>query len=383
MDTFEAAAKELGWIHCPSLPNRFLHNSQMEREIRSFEEGVRSVFLNVGFAIRPQLGSAACKYGAMALNLTAASPQDKSLTRWDFAVAHLGYDDIPPIKCGVSWSFAVPRLAISLTRMNAAPGLFAGWRLEPGCSYKGAGLVLDLAKLKNRSGAWTDPFPVPEQEIYVKDDDPGFLLKDASEIALSQLGVDEVVMPDPLPLPFSTADVIRKKARRVYITYARFLELGPTPGCSACENVQITARSALLALKPHHSGEKEAPPTPALRRIPPTPSLHPLITVEDRSGRFEVGARLDLVEEVQADRGLPSAGSRDPQPHAVEKTDDIPSLAELFGPDDEDVAPAVPAPVHGHQLPGALILYEFACDPDSMLGQVGTACGTCDVRLFV
>ena len=119
---------------------------------------------------------------------------------------------------------------------NAAPGLFAGWRLEPGCAYKGVGLILDLAKLKNRTGAWIDPLPVPEQEIYAKDDVPGFPLKDASEIALSRLGFDEVVMPDPLPLPFSTADVIRKKVRRVYITYARFLELGPTPGCSACEN---------------------------------------------------------------------------------------------------------------------------------------------------
>ena len=98
-DTCEASAEELGWIRCPSRPNRFLHNSQMEREIRSFEEGVRSVFLNAAFAGRPQLWPAACKYGAMSLNLTAASPQDKSLTRWEFAVAHLGYDDIPPIKC--------------------------------------------------------------------------------------------------------------------------------------------------------------------------------------------------------------------------------------------------------------------------------------------
>ena len=61
-------------------------------------------------------------------------------------------------------------------------------------------------------------------------------MKDAAEIALSRLGFDEVVLPDPLPLPFSTADVIRKTARRVYIPYARFLELGPTPGCSACEH---------------------------------------------------------------------------------------------------------------------------------------------------
>ena len=187
--------------------------------------------------------------------------------------------------------------------------------------------------------------------------------------------------PDPLPLPFSTADVIRKKARRVYITYARFLGLGPTAGCSACENDRSNHSAECIArFEAAYGGDKVAPPTPALHRIPPTPSLPPPITEEDRSGRFEVGAHLDFVEEVQADSGLPSAGSRDSQPHAVEEADDIPSMAELFGPVDEDTAPAVAAPVHRHQLPGALILYEFACDLDSMLGEVGAACG---VQVFV
>ena len=110
-------------------------------------------------------------------------------------VAHLGYDDIPPIQC-VWGQLVFYRSKIGDTfAPNAAPGLFAGWRLEPGCSYKSVGLILDLAKLKNRSGAWTHPLPVPEQEIYVKDDVPGFPLKDASEIALSRPGFYEVVMP--------------------------------------------------------------------------------------------------------------------------------------------------------------------------------------------
>ena len=130
-----------------------------------------------------------------------------------------------------------------------------------------------------------------------------------------------------------------------------------------------------------YGGDKGAPPTPALHRIPPTPALSPPIIEEDRSGRSEVGAHLDFVEEVQADGGLPSARSRDPQPHAVAEADDIPSMAELFGPDDDEAAPVVVAPVHRHQLPGALILYEFAyCDPDSMLGEVGAACGVEVVR---
>ena len=192
--TLEVAAKVLGWIHCPSLPNRFPHNSQMEPEICSFEEGVRSAFLNARFAIRPQPWSAACRYGAMALNLAASSPQDKSLTPWDLAVAHLGYVDVPPIKfkCVLGQLVFYRSKTGDKFAPNASRGLVARWRLEPGCSYTGVGMVLDLAKLKNRTGAWTDPFPVPEQEIYVKDEIPGFPLKDASEIALSRLGFDEV-----------------------------------------------------------------------------------------------------------------------------------------------------------------------------------------------
>ena len=60
----------------------------------------------------------------------------------------------------------------------------------------------------------------------------------------------------------------------------------------------------------------------------------------------KIGSRLDFVEDVGADCGLPSASSRDLQPHAVEEADDLPSMAELFGPDDAYVAPAAPAPVH-------------------------------------
>ena len=217
---------------------------------------------------------------------------------------------------------------------------------------------------------------------FIKDEAPGFPLKDAAEIVLSRLGFDEVAMPDRLPLPFSTADVIRKKARRVYITYARFLEFGPTPGCSAYENDRSNRSAECIArFEAAYGGEREAPPTPALRRIPPTPSMPPPAVEEDRSGRFEIGPHLDFAAEVGDDHGLPAAGSRDPRPHAAEGAADIPSMVELCGSDDEDVAPAVVAPVHRHQLPGALILYEFACDPNSMLGKVGADCGVRVVRL--
>ena len=66
-DEFEAAAGEMGWISSSSLPNRFPHNAQLEREIRTFQEGVRASFLEAGFSIRPELWPVACRYGAMAL----------------------------------------------------------------------------------------------------------------------------------------------------------------------------------------------------------------------------------------------------------------------------------------------------------------------------
>ena len=68
---------------------------------------------------------AACKYGAMALNLTAASPQDKSQTRRDFAVAHFGYDDIPPVKCVLGQLVFYSSKIGDKFAPNAAPGLFA------------------------------------------------------------------------------------------------------------------------------------------------------------------------------------------------------------------------------------------------------------------
>ena len=83
-DEFEAAAEEMGWISSSSLPNRFPLNAQLEREIRTFQEGVRASFLEAGFSICPELWPVACRYGAMALNLTLRAPQDKSCSRWDF-----------------------------------------------------------------------------------------------------------------------------------------------------------------------------------------------------------------------------------------------------------------------------------------------------------
>ena len=144
-----SAPQNLLWLHCASLLVRRLLRRQclfclmLQRPLKPQRKSW------VGFiALRCPIGL-----------LTTLTWSVRFVRLRDFAVAHLGYDDIPPIKCVLGQLvFCRSRIGDKFAP-NAAPGLFAGWRLEPGCAYKGVGLVLDLAKLKNRSGAWTDPLP--------------------------------------------------------------------------------------------------------------------------------------------------------------------------------------------------------------------------------
>ena len=152
---------------------------------------------------------------------------------------------------------------------NAAPGLFAGWRLEPGGIYRDVTFVLHLEKFRTKSGAWTDPVSVPESELYVRSRDPVFPLRNAAEHALLTFADDgEVTAQDPLPIPFTlhvfTDQGERKKLRRIYITYARFRKIGPTPGCSACDNDKSSHNAECIARFEKAFGrETKAPATPA------------------------------------------------------------------------------------------------------------------------
>ena len=265
-DEFKLAAETLGWLHMPSLPNRFPHNSQLEREIRSFQEGVRSSFLEAGFAVRPELWTVACRYGSMAMNFSHPAPLESDLSRWDFAVAHFDAEDVPPRELILSQLVFYRARADSKFGPHAKPGLFAGWRLEPGFLYRSVVRVLDLAKVRFKHGSWEEVISFPEAGLYVRSGDPVFPLKNAPEHALQLCGGDDFVIPDPLPLPFSGDQTnVKKKARRIYITYSGFLKLGPTPGCTACERGEPKASSqpvedheTLLSFE--HLGLPDLPP---------------------------------------------------------------------------------------------------------------------------
>jgi hypothetical protein len=62
------AVIEDNWLAESSVPSRFPHNSVLEREMRTFQEITRSLFLQAGFAARPQLWPQACSYVATAMS---------------------------------------------------------------------------------------------------------------------------------------------------------------------------------------------------------------------------------------------------------------------------------------------------------------------------
>ena len=336
-DEFEAAAAELGWIWSSSIPNRFPHNSQLEREIRTFQEGVRSSFLEAGFSVRPELWTVACCYGSTAMNLTLPAPEDSERSRWDFMTSDAGREDASPRRLLLGQLVFYRHKGDNKFGPNAAPGLFAGWRLEAGGIYRSVVLVLDLGKLHHRTGAWAEPLNVPESELYVRSGDPVFPLRNAAERALQLCGDDDFQIPNPLPLPFSSEDVIKKKSRRVYITYSRFLKLGPTPGCSACDND-----------KSNHSPECIA--------------------------RFEAafGKEVPPVEDKSPEEFLSYEELGVPRPEARPEGDHL-SDYEPSEPDAERV-PAIVAK-HRHQLKGANVLFQITSHSHSRLIDVGATSG--------
>jgi hypothetical protein len=77
------AVIEKNWLPESSVPARFPHNSVLEREIKTFQEIARSLFLQAGFAARPQLWLQACSYVATAMS--AFLKDSEGEIRWEIA----------------------------------------------------------------------------------------------------------------------------------------------------------------------------------------------------------------------------------------------------------------------------------------------------------
>ena len=117
-----------------SIPARFPHNSVLEREMRTFQEIARSLFLQAGFAARPQLWPQACSYVATAMSAIFEGQWRKNalgtcLWKRVFGTSLFSWSIGNFVRTKDAGKFKFSP--------NAEPAVFVGWRLDFGMRYRG------------------------------------------------------------------------------------------------------------------------------------------------------------------------------------------------------------------------------------------------------
>ena len=264
------------WLPESSVPARFPHNSVLEREIRTFQEIARSVFLQAGFAARPQLWPQACGYVATAMSAFLKDPEGK--TRWEnaFGKEFLG----PQYLLGQLGYVRTKDAGKFKFNPNAEPAIFVGWRLDFGMRYRGVLQFVLYSHLREDASS----YPVSQfhdTEVYMPAE-AVFPLASAAEAALKELDdprLSELHDIDSVPVPFVDAE-IKRKTRRVYVTYARMLKIGATAGCKGCENDTSAHNAECIARFEEAFGHKDAdgsfvePEVPVSQEIPAIEPMH-------------------------------------------------------------------------------------------------------------
>ena len=126
-----------------------------------------------------------------------------------------------------------------------APGLFLGWRIDPGTRGTNVVRIMDYADFREKRNV--NAIDVPEPELFIDEGPPVFPVANATHKSLVDGSTLESAvrrtLPDyPLgevPFPPDAGKAPRPtprdvKSRVVYITVQRIIKFAETPGCKAC-----------------------------------------------------------------------------------------------------------------------------------------------------
>ena len=341
-----AAVSQIGWVHEATLENRFPHNAQLEREIRTLEESTRAVHLAAGFHVVPDLWHVSVQFAAQTLTVVPWQGKDKS--RFEVATGSPFEGPRLPLGQLVHYRIHDPSRRHKF-EATTAPGLFAGWRFEHGFVYRDVIWVLDYEAVKSKSIGYRDMIPVPYAEVHVPETET-FPLKAAADLALREFQDPKLEAITALDIPFSSlspADPPRRRAE--YITLERILKFGATPGCKACtfdsvkHSPKCRARFDAL-IKADRIALTSKPPEPVPpAELPEGVGLHPSSepAVEGLVAKVELG-----VTQVFVDVNRERVRQR--------------KVQTLIGKD---------------------VLFEYACGDSSELSQAASEIGINSIRL--
>ena len=85
---------------------------------------------------------------------------------------------------------------------SCLPGVFAGWRLENGCRYRGVVLVLDYEKIRTRTAGFENAIAIPQEDL-VFDDHLTMPLKNAHRESLAKFSLEDPTKIPSISIPFS------------------------------------------------------------------------------------------------------------------------------------------------------------------------------------
>ena len=371
---FEAAAAEVGVLLEPSLENYFPHNSVLERDVRTYQEAVRATHIAAGFTLFPELWTVTCQYVSVSLALSRTQPQnddeaDDAAAKLNRLQAASGEPFTGPkwllgqlIYYRVNDKTKIPKFSGS-----CLPGIFAGWRLDSACRYRGVVHVLDYEKLKTRASGFENLIALPQEEVVV--DGPCKLpLHAAQEESLAKFSSERLEDIPPISVPFTDAPIVLPTRKRAeYITLERIIKFGPTDECRGCSfdsskhNSTCRRRFDALIKADREAREK------ATRVEPPTAPEAPA---------DHKPAKLAHSDPLAPPRDDPRSHEQPAMPPTVE-----PVGPRIGGSSTDPVFEVVGQPEHDRwkklgkarklatDLPGVGTLVEYAHDPVSLLSQ--------------
>jgi hypothetical protein len=145
------AAAAMGWPHDRSTPGQPQTNGVAERAVRAVLEGTRTILHHAGFM--EKYWPLACQYWCVAHNISACTTDPLKRSPW--TIRHKGKKfegKRLPFGCLIDFlpsPIADPQLKFA---PRAQPGLFIGWRLHPGGTWRNEYLVVPLARMMDDIG---------------------------------------------------------------------------------------------------------------------------------------------------------------------------------------------------------------------------------------
>ena len=119
------------------------------------------------------------------------------------------------------------------------PGIFCGWRLDPGYKFRGVHYILDYESLRENRKGCGRPIQVYTTELVM----PEVFVFPLEQRSISRLALfsDEPGLPKIEPreaLPFDEEEPeVPKRKRRTYATLERVIRVGKAVGCKGCDRI--------------------------------------------------------------------------------------------------------------------------------------------------